>query len=361
MSLPEVLPSRAEVVARVKEQGKRVLAVMPIHYPRALLRAYGFHPIELWGPPDAPVAQGARHFQAYTCDIVVKATSFLLSGGADVAEGILVPHTCDALQGMAAVLHDFVHPRQRVLTLYHPRERREADRLYYVDELARLGRDLEDMAGKRPSESEWAEALAVESAANQALAALYRERPRLDLGDREFYTLVRSREYLPSEDFTRVANAVRRGEPRAADGVPILLSGIVPEPMSLFDAIRDAGAAVVADDLACGFRRVYEIPERGSALERLAASILDAPADPTRGTPLAERAEELILRMTSTGARGMLVYGVKFCEPELFDLPRLRHYLGEAGFPMTHIEHELVPTLGQQAVTRIEAFVETLQ
>jgi benzoyl-CoA reductase/2-hydroxyglutaryl-CoA dehydratase subunit BcrC/BadD/HgdB len=361
MSLPEVLPSRAEVIERVRGQGKRILAVLPIHYPRALLRAHGFHPIELWGPPQAPMAQGARHFQAYTCDIVVKATSFLLSGGADAAEGLLIPHTCDAMQGMAAVLGDFVHPRQRVLTLYHPRERREADRLFYVDELARLGRELEEMSGLHPSEADWAEALGTESAATTALADLYRDRMALSLSDREFYTLVRSREFLPSEDFIRIAGAVSRHAPRCADGVPILLSGIVPEPMSLFDAIHDAGASVVADDLACGYRRVYDMPERGSALERLAAAILDGPADPTRGTPLAERADELIARMKASGARGMLVYGVKFCEPELFDLPRLRHHLGEAGFPMTHIEHELVPTLAQQAVTRIEAFVETLQ
>ncbi|MFN7951558.1 MAG: 2-hydroxyacyl-CoA dehydratase family protein [bacterium] len=361
MSLPEVLPSRAEVIQRVRGEGKRIIAVLPIHYPRPLLSAYGFHPVELWGPPEAPMAQGARHFQAYTCDIVVKATSFLLSGGADVADGLLVPHTCDAMQGMAAVLGDFVRPRQRVLTVYHPRDRREADYLYYVDELARLGRELEAMSGKTPTEADWKVALDTEAAAIRALAALYHDRARLPLTDREFYTLVRSREYLPSEDFIRIAGAVERHDPRPADGVPILLSGIVTEPMTLFDAIRAAGATVVADDLACGFRRVYDMPDKGSALERVAKAILDGPADPTRGTRIAVRSHELITRMQASGARGMLVYGVKFCEPELFDLPRLRHHLAEAGYPMTHIEHELVPSLSQQAVTRIEAFVETLQ
>ncbi len=361
MSLPEVLPSRADVIQRVQSEGKRILAVLPIHYPRALLAAYGFHPIEIWGPPDAPVAQGARHFQAYTCDIVVKATSFLLSGGADAADGLLIPHTCDAMQGMAAVLGDFVRPRQRVLTVYHPRDRREPDYLYYVDELARLGRELEAMSGRTPSEADWKTALDSETEATRALADLYQDRSRLPLTDREFYALVRSREYLPSDDFVRIARAVERHDPRPPDGVPILLSGIVPEPMALFDAIRAAGAAVVADDLACGYRRVYDMPEKGSALERIAKAILDAPADPTRGTRIAVRSHELISRMQATGARGMLVYGVKFCEPELFDLPRLRHHLADAGYPMTHIEHELVPSLSQQAVTRIEAFVETLQ
>ena len=100
------------------------MAVMPIHYPRAMLRAHRLHPIELWGPPHVPRHEGNRHFQTYACDIVVKAMSFIRSGGIDRTRAILVPHTCDALQGMGSVLTDFLHPEQRVLTLYLPRGRR---------------------------------------------------------------------------------------------------------------------------------------------------------------------------------------------------------------------------------------------
>jgi benzoyl-CoA reductase/2-hydroxyglutaryl-CoA dehydratase subunit BcrC/BadD/HgdB len=64
--------------------------------------------------------------------------------------------------------------------------------------------------------------------------------------------------------------------------------------------------------------------------------------------------------MQQTGARGIIIYDVKFCEPELFDIPQLRRLLEAAGHPLLHVEFDLAATISQQTVTRIEAFVEML-
>lgn len=353
------LPTRREVIAQVKGAGRRVVAVLPYHYPRALLRAHGFHPVELWGPPGVPRDRGSRHFPAYTCDIVVRATSFLLQGGLDSVDAILVPHTCDALQGMGSVLGDFLRPAPAVLTLYLPRGRRPADRDFLVAELRRLGEALAALTGAEPDAAAWEEAFAAEAFADAALASLYERRPHLAVSDREFYTAVRAREYLPAEEFTALAVSLPEGVPPA--GVGLMLSGIVAEPPGLFDHLAAVGARVVADDLACGARRLYPELADGDPFARLADRLLAAPPDPTRGSPIAERAEHLRKRMEESGARGLVVYDVKFCEPELFDVPRLRAHLAEAGYPLLHVEVELGEDLGQQALTRLEAFVETLR
>jgi benzoyl-CoA reductase/2-hydroxyglutaryl-CoA dehydratase subunit BcrC/BadD/HgdB len=353
------LPTRREVIAEAQSRGRRVAAVLPYHYPRVLLRAYGFHPVELWGPPGIARDQGSRHFPAYTCDIVVRATSFLLQGGLDEVDAILVPHTCDALQGMGSVLGDFLRPRAAVLTLYLPRGRRPTDGDFLAAELRRLGASLAALTGAEPDAAAWEEAVAAEGAADAALAALYRRRPRLAVSDRDFYTVVRAREYLPAEEFTALAAGLPEGDP--PQGVPLLLSGIVAEPPDLFDHLAAVGARVVADDLACGARRLYPEFADGDPFERLARRLLGGPPDPTRGSPIAERAAHLRERMEESGARGLVVYDVKFCEPELFDVPLLRSHLGEAGFPLLHVEVELGEGLGQQTLTRLEAFVETLR
>jgi benzoyl-CoA reductase/2-hydroxyglutaryl-CoA dehydratase subunit BcrC/BadD/HgdB len=64
--------------------------------------------------------------------------------------------------------------------------------------------------------------------------------------------------------------------------------------------------------------------------------------------------------MRALGAKGLLVYDPKFCEPELFDVPLLRKHLAESGFPVLHIEYEMGEGLHHQTLSRIEAFVETL-
>lgn len=354
------IPTRSEVIAEVRRRGRRVAAVLPYHYPRALLRAHGFHPIEIWGPPGVPRDQGGRHFQSYTCDIVVRATSFLLRGGLDQVDVILVPHTCDALQGMGSVVADFLRPDQPVLTVYLPRSDRRSDRKYLIDELHCLSDGLASITGREPTAADWEEALAAEAAADRALAGLYADRTDLAVTDRRFYTTVRSREFLTAEDFVAVAGTLPRGEPDSG-GVRLILSGIVAEPLDLFDRINEAGGRVVSDDLACGARRLYPPSDSTDPFDRLADQLMAAPPDPTRGSPIAHRVRMLADLMAETGAAGMIVFDVAFCEPELFDVPLLRRHLGRAGYPVMHVETELGGTLTHQTLTRIEAFVETLR
>jgi len=356
----DTIPTRTDALAAARAHGRRIAAVLPYHYPRALLRAHGFHPIEVWGPPGVPRDDGGRHFQSYTCDIVVRATSFLLRGGLDDADVLLIPHTCDALQGMGSVVADFLRPDQPVVTVYLPRTDRPAGGDYLVDELRRLSDRLTSIAGRPPTEDDWHQAFAAEDAADEALATLYGTRGGLAITDRHFYTVVRSREYLSAEDFAAVAEALPVGE-RPTEGIPLMLSGIVADPMDLFDHINAAGGRVVADDLACGARRLYPASHSTDPHERIAERLMASPPDPTRGSPIADRVTLLTDRMAAEGARALVVYGMPFCEPELFDVPLHRRHPGEAGYPMLHMEVELSGTHPHQALTRIEAFMETLR
>jgi len=363
------IPTRSEIMALARQRGDRIAGVLPIHYPRALLRAHGVHPIEVWAPPRQDPAAGNALFQAYACAVVRHGAALLLDGPGRDVDLVLVPHTCDALQGLGSVLLDFVRPPQPVLTLYHPRGRRPADRTFLERELRRLGERLAEITGRHPTDADLHTALDAEEEANDRLARLCGGRDAVGLSDREFYTLVRAREYLPAEMFIEVADAAIAREDAGAPAVPhdgrprvrLMLSGIVPEPMSIFDAIDAMGARVVADDLACGSRRLYQRTRHADPYVRLAASLMSGPPDPTLGAPIAERADHLTRRMRETGARGLLVYDVKFCEPELFDLPQLRQHLSAHQLAMLHVEFEPAATIAQQTLNRIEAFVEMLQ
>jgi benzoyl-CoA reductase/2-hydroxyglutaryl-CoA dehydratase subunit BcrC/BadD/HgdB len=225
--------------------------------------------------------------------------------------------------------------------------------------LRRLSETLVEVSGHIPDDGDWAEAFAAEDAADEALAALYRRRTKIAVSDREFYAAVRSREYLTAEQFCEHVAGLPEGDaPRR--GVGLMISGIVAEPLELFDQIEDMGAHVAGDDLACGFRRLYSLSMEDDPLERAANRLLTSPADPTRGTPIRVRVDTLQTRMRAVGARGLLIYDPKFCEPELFDVPLLRKHLNEAGIPVLHVEFEMGESLPHQSLSRIEAFVETL-
>ncbi len=368
MRLPTI-PSRRHVIDRFRAGGGRVAAVFPYNYPRALLRAFGLLPVEVWGPPRDGDDGADTQVQAYVCSVVRLAHAFLLDGGLEVADVLVVPHTCDSLQGLGSMLLDFDQPPQLVLPVYIPRAAGAAAMRYYADEFGQVYARLAALTGARPTDEELRLAIRREEAADYALAALLDARPTLPLEDPDFYRLVRAREYMPAEDWEPLARellaqAKAAGQPPegsagAPSPVPLLVSGIVPEPRGLLQAIADAGAQIVADDFASSGRRRYPTGTRGEPMLRMAERVLGAAPDSTRGSAIASRAQHLLNLAHRAGARAALFVIVKFCEPELFYLPQVRRVLEDAGLPTTTVEVDLGAPLPAQAVTRIEALVET--
>jgi len=355
------LPTRTQSIQEYKQQGGRIAAVFPIHHPRALFRAFNFLPVEVWGPPGIDVIKGGAHLQPYVCSIVQNGLSFLLNGGLEVADLLVVPHACDSLQGLGSILIDFVRPRQPVFPIYIPRGCRQSDLAFFTDELRLLYRRLQEVTGSEPSSSLLMSRIHIEEEADQLLGSLHKRRSQLGCSNYDLYRIIRSREYLPAEGFIQTAqNTLSAAGPNDTSGIPIILSGIVPEPMEVLAYLAELGGSVVADDLACCGRRLYPAGESNEPFRRMAESILFAPPDSTRGTPISERRDHLLRLVAETGARGIIFYGVKFCEPELFDLPLLRQALQDAGVASLAIEVDINDPLSQQIRTRIEAFLEII-
>ncbi|MFH1809756.1 MAG: 2-hydroxyacyl-CoA dehydratase family protein [Pseudomonadota bacterium] len=361
MTPPLEIPSRSQVMRELTGQGQRLAAVYPIHYPRALLRAFGFSPVEVWGPPQVDPDKGNAHLQAYVCSVVRNGLSFVLDGKLDGTELIVVPHCCDSLQGLGSLLMDFVAPRQPVLPLYLPRGRRPLDLDFFENELAAMALRLREITGQQPDDRSLREAQEREEEADALLIRLHAERLHLSLDDALFYRLVRSREYLPAEQFSPIARrALELRELREKPGLGVILSGILPEPPELLETLRQAGARVVGDDLACTGRRLYPAGRSERPLRRMAESLLGGPPDPMLGASIAERGEALQAMARRGQARGVIFHSIKFCEPELFDQPQLKTLLEAGGLATLSIEHDLNDSLPMQVATRIEAFVEML-
>jgi len=355
------IPGRMEVIREYKGNGGSVAAVLPIHYARGLLRAFDILPVEVWGPPRVESNYAAAHLQAYICSIVHNALSFLKGGGLEVTDLLLIPHACDSLQGLGSVLIDFVQPKQPVLTLYLPRGKRGEDVEFLADEFRSLYVDLENLSGRSPSGDDLMEAIRREETADELLAGLHNRRLKLPLTDEAFYHLVRSREYLPAERFIPLARDVLEWVGEIGQGEkPVLLSGIVPEPMDLLAAITELGGTVAADDLACSGRRIYPTGVSVDPFQRMAERILHAPPDSTRGSSISERLDHLLGLARDNKARGVIFYEVKFCEPELFDLPSLREGLQAADLPSLVIEVDISEKLTGRVFTRLEAFMEMI-
>ncbi|HET8733900.1 MAG TPA: 2-hydroxyacyl-CoA dehydratase family protein, partial [Anaeromyxobacteraceae bacterium] len=360
--------TRAEYIERQRAlHGRRSVAVLPVHFPKPLLTALDVLSVELWGPPGPPRGDAAGRLQPYVCAVGRNALAFLASGGADAVDAVLFPHTCDTIQGLATLVTDLGGWSKRAFTFLHPRGlERPGVRAFLETELRALAGGLEALSGRRLEPARLAAAIRLHDAIDAERAALLDGRARLDLSDPELYALLRRGEWLwPEEHLAelRAARAARLREAAVQAGVPVLVSGYVPEPAGVLEALGGAGAYVAADDYAAVGRRVVRAARGDPQADPWGALVerhLAAPPCPTRAADQASRLRWLEGLLDRSGARGVLLHLVKFCEPELFDVPAIKAAFTRRGVPVLVVEGELEAALPAQVLTRIEAFVELL-
>jgi benzoyl-CoA reductase/2-hydroxyglutaryl-CoA dehydratase subunit BcrC/BadD/HgdB len=274
---------------------------------------------------------------------------------------VLVPHTCDSLQGVGSVLRDFIRPQSPVLTLYHPRGGHAFDEGFLAAELRQLAQHLARLSGESVSDSALMEAILAEEHADAALAGLYQRRDSLALSDGDFYRVVRSREYLPNDLFLALCEQLPTQPVTPPTGIRLCLSGIMTDLIPLFDELNALGARVVCDDLACGARRRYAGASASDPFVRMAQRLLSTAPEPTRSRGLNERLAHLAQLVHAHQAQALVIYDIKFCEPELFDIPHVRKHFQTLGLPVLHLEVEPGNDLSQQTRTRLQAFMEMLK
>jgi benzoyl-CoA reductase/2-hydroxyglutaryl-CoA dehydratase subunit BcrC/BadD/HgdB len=354
-----------EIRTQRERHGRKSVAVLPIHYPKELFTALDVLAVELWGPPGPPRGDEAGRIQSYVCSVVRNALAFLAGGHADAVDGVLFPHTCDSIQQLATVATDLGGWKKPAFTFLHPRGAdRPSARRFVEAELRRLAGTLEQFTGRQLSDERLAAALALHREVDAARAALLDARARLPLDDTRLYALLRRGEWRwPADHLAELEAARSTLAPEPVQrGVPVLVTGYLPEPAALLATLNDAGVFVAADDYAAVGRRVVRAPPAPcpDPWRALVDRYFAAPPCPTRGADTAARMAHLTALAERSGARGVLVHVIKFCEPELFDVPAIKQTFASRGLPVLVMEGELEVALSGQAVTRLEAFAELL-
>jgi benzoyl-CoA reductase/2-hydroxyglutaryl-CoA dehydratase subunit BcrC/BadD/HgdB len=230
-------------------------------------------------------------------------------------------------------------------------------------ELESLAHDLGTLTGKPLEIAALRRALALHAEIDKLRAALLDGRARLPLTDRELYGLLRRGEFLWPEDHLeelKGAAAKLQAGDAAQTGLPVMITGYVPEPMSLFDHLQEAGGFVAADDYAAIGRRVLRVPVETDVdpYVTLVRQAFEAPPCSTRSASQERRLDYLVGLYRRSHSAGIIVHVPKFCEPELFDVPAIRSRFTAEGVPLLYLEGELEAELSGQAQTRIDAFCE---
>lgn len=357
-------PNRNDYLRTQKASyGRRVFGVFPGHYPRELLWAFDILPVEIWDPP-IETRRADAHLQSYICPVARRGLELILDAGARGLDGVLFPHLCDTLQNLASLTAHYLKPDVPVDFFYTPKSTCMAPAMkYHVQQTRAFAGRLAGRFG--PLDPDRFAARSAQSLElDGALKTLYdlRAEGRLRCSNKGFYRFIRQTEYLHPDDFLpRIERFQTFYEGQAAGRKGVILSGILPNPPEILEALDNLGVRVTDDDLLNAGRRIpARAPRSADPWERAAERFFSLPPCSTGASPLKARLERLTAMVRSGSAAGVIFWTVKFCEPEAFDLPEIRSGLKRLGIPSLVIESALDEGLTGQTATRLEAFLEML-
>jgi benzoyl-CoA reductase subunit C len=336
--------------------------------PTALIHAAGFIPYRVLPTGDSPDRAG-QLLHDNLCPHVKRLLDRAMERDLPDLYGMVFMNCCDAMRRLSDAWRT-VRPEHRVVLVDLPVSNQESAVSFFAGELTRLSTTLSDWGGRSFSQTDVSASVDKFNEMAGLLDKLSRRAREGALagGTARLQDLFNQAATSPVDTTLELLRiVVEEPEMSAAEhnGVPVYLFGnVLPDP-DAFELFRTCGVHIAGDSVCTGLRAFHHIGggPSDSVFMRLARGLLDQPRcartfDPFRPGKITD---EVRAEAQACGAKGVIAYTMKFCDPYMSRLPAIREGLREAGLPLLVLEGDCtMRSMGQQR-TRIEAFVEMLR
>jgi len=348
--------------------GRKAVGLLPMHFPGELAHAAGCLPIVMQDD-DEPITIGQASVFNFYCGFNRSLIDQTLRGRFDVLDAIMFGDHCVQLLGTADIIRA-EKPQIPILfnqlctTLDASWAKRET-----LGTFSQLWKELEALTGHPVTPEQATESIKLFNRNRAQMRDLYelRRTGQVSISGRNMQLVVKSSMVMDKADHVALMDELmqqlQRGTRATAD-LPIYLSGHMchaPKP-EIIDMIEECGARVVNDDLFVGWRFIHaDMDDALPPVEAMAQWYLDKNRRlpcPTRTMKGVDWEDYLLSNVKNSGARGLVVLMVKFCEPHMFFYPEIKEAFDAHGIPQLLIEteHEEMPM--EALKTRVETFVE---
>ena len=354
------------ILSSMKESGKKAIGCFPIYLPEEIIYASGALPVGMWGG-QVSLQEVDRYIAGFGCSIMRANMELGLRGEYQILEAIVIPTYCDTMKSILANwLIAVDEPTVISYTVLQNRYSSGApDFITYQNE--RLRKSVEEVMGVQITQEKVEEAFAVYEEYRTAMrrfTELVNDYPKT-LTPTVRHLVMKAAWFMDKKVYTEKLNALmdelQTQEEEIADGVKVVVTGLMMEPTELLDAFTDLGYTITGDDLAHESRQFRTLSRtEGSVYEKIANRMIDLRGDTFFYEENKSRGSMLIDAVKRTGADGVVVCMYKFCDPEEFDYPVYKEELEAAGIPMLYLEVDQQTQSMEQIRTRLQTFAEML-
>ena len=359
------------VISAYKQEGKKVIGVLPYFAPVELVVAAGMVPMGIWGSNKKTIAQAKEYCATFYCTIAQLALEMLLDGTLDQLDGIITPTICDTLRPMSQNFRVAMEGKLPCIFLAHPQNRKPAFGLQFtVDQYMHVKSELEKISGNTITDEVLRDAIKVMNRSRKAR----REFVKLAGQHPEAISAVERSAVLRSAWFMEPAVHAQKLEELNEElsklpasnwkGRKVVTSGIICDNPKLLQIFDDNNIAIAADDVAQETRAFrVDASEEGDPMMALAQQFADQDYDVLlydEHSNKNRRADYVVQMVKESGAQGLVLFMQQFCDPEEMEYPYLKKALDDAGIPHIKLGVDQQMRDFGQASTAIHAFADVL-
>ena len=354
----------AKTIAKsMKDTGKKAIGCFPLHIPEEIIYACKYLPVGMWGgKTDLKLCD--TYMQSFCCTIMRANLEFGMKGTYNMLSGVVMSTMCDTLK---CVCEDWkiAVPQVPLIPIVYAQQRFHQEGVEYMKtEFQRVRHQLEKLEGRMVMDRD------VEAAFEmyEDYRATMREFDKVcadypvTMNAYNRHLVIKAGFFMDKAIYKEKIKAIIAGlktQPKEDVAIRVVATGLLSEPNEILKIFGENGIAVVGDDLAQE-SRLWRTPARdyGNVWEKMAYRVQDQKGDCFFYEPDKQRGQMMIDMCKERNAKAVVVFMMKFCDPEEFDYPIYKKELDDAGIPHLYLEVDQQIESFEQIRTRIQAFAE---
>ncbi|HPQ40463.1 MAG TPA: double-cubane-cluster-containing anaerobic reductase [bacterium] len=375
--MSEVHGLRIEELLKEKEQGRKVVGSFCVFVPEEIVLAAGGTLVGLCSGADFAMEEVEKVLPRNTCALIKSAFGFKLGKVCpylEVSDMIVGENTCDGKKKAYETLGTLT---DNLYVMDLPQVKSEEGYDLLLAEYHRFAAQMEALTGVEITVDRLREAIGMVNAKRRALhrLAVLRETVPAPISGLDALLINQVAFYDNPERFTKSVNDIcDRMEQAIAEehrsgggeGPRVIISGCpmaVPN-WKLPAIVETSGGVIVGEESCVGERGQRNLVDAaGATLDELMDAIVDRyiQVDCAIFTPNPDRLAHIEELYHRTGARGVIHYGLQFCQPYIMESIPVEKALEDRGIPTLRIETDYSAEDVGQLTTRIQAFLEILK
>ena len=351
------------IEAASKTTGKRVVGWVEPYAPEEIIYAAGCIPAGLWGG-EVELKKARTYLPSFACSIMQSVMEYENNGTYDILSAVLIPAHCDTLKCFGQKWKakcpaiPFVYPQNR-----EP----ECSNAFLVSEYKMIISKLEKILDVKITDEALSDAIILYNNYRDAMrtftevAADYPQ----TITPTVRHKMIKAAYFMDKKDYIpvirKITSLLRLKKPETWNGKKIVATGLTMEPTELLKIFEEFDLTVVADDLAQESRQFRtDVPFYGTPIDSLAKQWQNHKACSLAFDPYKSRIKHIIDLAKTTGADGVVIALMKFCDPEEYDVPIIMEACEKAGLRLLTIEIDQQSNSFEQIRTRVQSFAESM-